>query len=99
MEITKKQLREEIEKLISIPCCHITGMHDPSHFDNKEYVCETQLTKAFINLLKELGIERIKVESVKDCYWCNYDKTHPSEKTKHSYKEYFYMVNTGKIEK
>jgi hypothetical protein len=97
VDSTVADLRKRIEPLLTIPCCHISGMHDPYHFDNKDYVCNDQLKEAFFSLLDRLGIEWVKVESRKGCGWCNYNESHPAEKTKHSHKTYWYNVKTGAI--
>jgi hypothetical protein len=65
-----EQITELLELWAFIPCCHITGMHDPNHFENREYICNNQRATAFERLCKDLGINPV-VRSDMDCGWCN----------------------------
>ena len=60
--------RDEIIALLSIPCCHTSGMHDPLHFVERKYVCEDQKSAALENLCRALNINPV-TKSV-DCWWC-----------------------------
>jgi len=70
---------EFLKEILTLPCCHTTGMHDPTHYYEGRYICEGQKTAAWLRACKALGIDltepRIKSES--DCYWCN---NHPEYK-------------------
>ena len=68
MEFSKEQL-EYLEELFRLPCCHISGMHNPTHFQDREYVCNRQKTHAYESGCKELGINP-QVKSKPGCGWC-----------------------------
>lgn len=61
---------EEIMEMLALPCCHTTGMHDPQHFAQKKYVCDSQAREALENLCKAIGINPV-TKCGEDCYWCN----------------------------
>ena len=67
------KVAKEIIKLIElnafIPCCHTTGMHDPNHFEERKYICESQKAEAFDRLCKALKINPVTRSSC-DCGWC-----------------------------
>ena len=69
MKDERKYTAAEIEALLSIPCCHTSGMHDPVHFQERKYVCEHQQSDALKNLCRVLGINPT-TKSKPDCYWC-----------------------------
>jgi len=69
MEFTEEQLKY-LEELAWIPCCHTTGMHDPTHFEQGKYICTLQKSHAFERFCKELGINP-QTKSESNCYWCN----------------------------
>lgn len=75
--------REQLEFLrdLLLPrCCHVTGMHDPGHFEEKKYVCELQKRDAFDRARMLLGFKKISPSdpvSKEKCYWCAYRKEHP----------------------
>lgn len=60
---------EKIEELLWLPCCHTTGMHDPAHFRERKYICNSQKAEALQRFCVELGINP-KTRSYPDCYWC-----------------------------
>lgn len=68
--MTKKTYTiKEIEKLLWLPCCHLSGMHDPLHFQERKGICHNQKVKALERLCKALKINP-KVKSDPDCGWC-----------------------------
>ena len=66
----KTYTAKEIEELLSLPCCHTSGMHDPTHYRERRYVCKDQKADALENLCKALGINPI-TKSCADCGWCH----------------------------
>ena len=64
-----KDIIKLIELRAFIPCCHTTGMHDPNHFEERKYICESQKGKAFERLCKDLKINPI-TRSRCECGWC-----------------------------
>jgi len=64
VEFSSKHLKA-IEELARLPCCHVSGEHDPIHFEER-----LQKYKAFDRLCKALGINP-EVKSEPDCFWCN----------------------------
>lgn len=65
----RKYTVKEIEAMLWIPCCHMTGMHDPCHFEEGKYICESQKAHALERFCKEISINP-KVKSKPDCNWC-----------------------------
>lgn len=57
-----------IEAYAFIPCCHTSGMHDPTHFE-KGIICESQKAEAFVRLCTDLEINPV-TKSKLNCYWC-----------------------------
>ncbi len=60
---------KEIEEMLQLPCCHVSGMHDPNHYEEGRYVCDIQVEQAFRNLCKKLKINP-KVKHKETCGWC-----------------------------
>jgi len=75
MKFSKEQL-EYLEEVFTLPCCHTSGMHSPTHFQNREYICQSQIKKAFMKGCNELGINP-QVKSDPNCGWC---KSYPDKK-------------------
>ncbi len=83
------EVLKEIRDSIVIPCCHVSGIHDPCHFEEKKYVCSMQMRESFKDFLKAMEIKKIKVKSKPNCGWCN---DYPRKK-----QEYYYDIETGEI--
>jgi len=68
--------KDEIEAMLELPCCHITGTHNPRHYIERKYICQDQVAEAFHNLVKKLGLNPV-VKHSEDCLTCsrNPDKT------------------------
>lgn len=58
-----------LEFWMYLPCCHVTGMHDPQHYEERTYICEIQKTKAFERFAKDLGVNPV-VRMEPGCGWC-----------------------------
>jgi len=63
------EIIELLELWLYIPCCHITGMHDPQHFVERKGICEYQKAEALERFCKDLGINPV-VRSAPGCCWC-----------------------------
>lgn len=74
-----------IEAWAYLPCCHVTGMHDPGHFREGKYICADQKANAFERLCRSLGINP-KTRSEPHCGWCENPKEHSGE-GKHLFDE------------
>lgn len=80
-KFSDKQLKW-LKSILMVRCCHITGTHDPCHFEDKKYVCSRQRENSFkrlwINL--DFGDFPTPEEAVSDssCYWCNRKLTVPN---------------------
>ncbi len=66
----------DLESALWIPCCHTSGMHDPVHFQERRYICESQKAAAFDRLCGELNLNP-ETKSKEDCGWC---KDYPVKK-------------------
>ncbi len=38
-------------------CCHVTGEHDPRHFEERSFVCRDQLAEVAYRLREALGLD------------------------------------------
>ena len=65
----KTYTTKEIEKMLWLPCCHVSGMHDPTHFQERRGVCEIQIVETFKRFCKEIRINP-KTKSDPKCGWC-----------------------------
>lgn len=63
-------IKKTIEEMLWFPCCHVSGTHNPEHYKDRKYICESQKAKALERFCKELGINP-ETKSLKDCFWCN----------------------------
>jgi len=64
-----KKIKEIIELWMFVPCCHMSGMHELTHFDNRLYICESQKAEAFERFCKDFGINPVTKSKI-DCGWC-----------------------------
>ncbi len=65
-----EKLKEWLKEQLWIPCCHVTGTHNPVHFEERNYICDIQLAGAFIRFCKMFGIDPVVKSDIKNCYWC-----------------------------
>ena len=75
-EFTDKQLTF-LKDIFTPRCCHITGMHDPQHYEKKKYVCLDQKAKAYDRGRELLGFGEVTPEEAipkENCFWCNRKK-------------------------
>lgn len=69
---TEEQL-SFLKKVLTPYCCHVSGLHDPVHFKEKQYVCEKQKAKCYDRLRELLGFGAVTVDEpvpAPGCYWC-----------------------------
>ena len=62
-----------LKDLFTPRCCHTTGMHDPRHFVDKQYVCNDQKAEAFDRGRELLGFGEVTPEDAipaDDCGRC-----------------------------
>lgn len=63
--------------LLTPYCCHITGMHDVTHFaKNPAKLCIYQKAEAYDRICQTFGWT-LGAISKPGCYWCEYNKEHP----------------------
>ena len=75
-DFTEEQIKF-LKDIFTPRCCHMTGMHDPTHFEEKKYVCSDQKAEAFDRGRKLLGFGEVTVNDPipkEDCFWCNRKK-------------------------
>lgn len=65
----KTYTAQEIQELLTLSCCHISGTHDPEHFSKREYICNDQIVDAFRNICLILKINPV-VKHSENCGWC-----------------------------
>lgn len=84
----KKYSAQEIEDMLTLPCCHTSGTHSPTHYRDSEYICNDQIAEAFESICLKLLINP-KVEHSDNCGWC---RDYPAY-TKGDGKEFWDMPN------
>ena len=75
-EFTPEQMAW-LEAALRPPCCHVSGMHNPTHWTKGGYVCFYQKTEAYERFRDALGLPLVVgSDCVPDpeCYWCHRDK-------------------------
>lgn len=73
VKFTKEQL-EYLEEIFAIPCCHVSGTHDPIHYQERKYICGIQYREA----LKGRKSSNWKGGKLKHCgYILILKKNHP----------------------
>ena len=68
-EESLKEMLQILELWAYLPCCHVSGMHDPEHFQKRTGICSSQKAEAFERLCLDLGINP-ETKSKRDCGWC-----------------------------
>lgn len=69
--LAASEQREKIKKAFQPLCCHVTGMHDPTHFKkDPKRLCDIQRDRAFTQGCKEFGISYDQALSDPNCGWC-----------------------------
>ena len=67
-----KDQSEYLREILTPPCCHVSGEHDPVHFkEQPKKVCSIQKARAYERALRELRFGIIpgrKEEEI--CGWC-----------------------------
>lgn len=69
MGCEKTYTAKEIEEMLWLPCCHVSGMHNPTHFDERKFICSLQKSEALERFCKQIGINP-KTKSKPTCGWC-----------------------------
>ena len=70
---SRKEVVDELRDALTIRCCHVTGMHDPTHYEKKKYVCSIQRAEAFDRAREVCGMEEPFPEEAipkENCGWC-----------------------------
>jgi len=84
-EIILTQLLEEIEDWTFIPCCHISGEHNPKHY-KLGMLCDKQLANAYEALCKDMGINPV-TRMKPGCGMCEQNPTERKGEGVHLFKE------------
>lgn len=66
--------RRVLRKLLTPPCCHVTGEHDPRHYMTGYGPCEIQQATAYTRAIENLGLPRFTGGDGRpepECGWCN----------------------------
>jgi hypothetical protein len=74
-KFTREQLTW-LRETLKPECCHVSGMHDPTHWSEGRYVCRDQKAGAYDHLRTALGFAAVKPQdcvSPEDCGWCHED--------------------------
>lgn len=70
MHFTPEQL-QYLRQLLQPTCCHVTGTHDPTHFQrDPSRLCTIQKADAWDRAVAWLGIAHDRAVSSKTCGWC-----------------------------
>lgn len=65
------ELLETLESYLYLPCCHVSGIHDPVHYEERKYICESQKAEAFTRFCSDLGVNPT-VRMRPSCTWCEH---------------------------
>lgn len=63
-----------LRDLLTPRCCHISGMHDPVHYTEKKYVCESQKNGCYDRIREALNFGKVTPEEAiprLNCPMCN----------------------------
>ena len=52
-------LVSEMAEVLAPLCCHITGTHDPTHFTEGKYLCDSQKAEAWHRAILLLGLDHL----------------------------------------
>lgn len=58
-----------LEAILAAECCHMTGMHDPTHWKEDGTVCWQSMEKPYKRALRELDLD-VPIHSAHDCGKC-----------------------------
>lgn len=57
-EFTQEQ-QTYLAQILALSCCHTTGMHSPTHFQEQQYICESQKAQAWQRAVTALGFGKM----------------------------------------
>jgi hypothetical protein len=87
--LAERQAREQAEQALDrlrdalVPtCCHVTGMHNPTHWTKDRTVCTIQKAAAFDEAFKAVYGRDVTADdcvSHLECYWCNRSALSPQD--------------------
>lgn len=72
VSVLRQQLND-VREAVKIRCCHVTGLHDPTHFEERRYVCERQMAQAYLAVRIVLKMDPPTPEeatATPGCGWC-----------------------------
>lgn len=69
LEARDQEHHAKLEEVLTPFCCHTSGMHDPSHFEERKHVCRDQMADAYARTCSTFGINP-KTKSNPNCGWC-----------------------------
>lgn len=64
-----EEIIELLELNLFLPCCHVSGTHDPGHFAERKGICQSQKAEAFERFCKDLSVNPVTRSKI-DCGWC-----------------------------
>ena len=71
VETTLNNFKEKIIRYATPYCCHVSGTHDPTHFENNpDKICDFQKEKAYDRLCAFLKWKPKAMVNPNGCYWC-----------------------------
>ena len=74
-----------LHSILRVGCCHVSGMHDPTHFlERPDAVCDIQRRNAYDHAIVALGFKLEPGIADEDCGWCS-GKYTPEYKKKHDW--------------
>lgn len=80
----EKALEDQKKKIVRAMtpyCCHVTGMHDPTHFkNNPEEICGLQKENAYDRLCNHLKLNPKAMVNPKGCYNCQTEEERMEDK-------------------
>ena len=66
---------EYLAGILRLPCCHVTGMHDPRHYEERRYVCDIQKSRAYDKAVIALGLAEVDRQPQRRDTATNFDES------------------------
>ena len=65
-----------LEEALTLRCCHLSGTHNPTHYEEGRFVCQSQQAEAWHRAVRLLGLGHLDsadsaVADPGTCYWCH----------------------------
>ena len=77
----KEKFQKKLNRALTPYCCHVSGMHDPCHFEERpDYICSMQKEGAYNRTCKEFNLNPKVINNPNGCGWCTMDSEREENK-------------------